>query len=371
MRDGFTLDVFNLLLTKFKVPTERRGTLHSYQISWERFSKYCKENSLDRDSMQVKDIANFLAEEFKQGALGSKIDAHITALDMTRRFLVEDHTPLGQHQVIKDLRKAAKSRRPPPRSMKPSTYFDPARIYLHLNMQAKSKQLKSADLRQKAEMLMVLDAAARGSDLYKICSDFITWKEKEVVVRAFWTKEEKVACLVPFTFHCSCDVLENACTVCTLKEYYNRIRVRNRRKKAKKMKINTPDGSKLCSPLLVSHRGKAAAISIGTIRKDLQGVMVRAGIDPVWTPHDLRGSVASKLINLQAGDERVMQLGRWKSRQTMMKHYFRRSFYIEASRDNEKKPLWKLLRETVRKVDERTFDENGEERPEEDSSGSH
>ena len=368
---GFTSDVFNLLVSKFKVPSETRGTLHTYQTTWEKFTAYCESRSLDRDAMEVTSIANFIAMEYKQGALGSKVDAHITALDMTRRFLLEESTPLGQLQIFKDLRKAAKTRRPPPRNAKPPTYFDPARIYLHISMQGKTKILKSADLRQKVEMLMVLDAAARGSDLHKVCDELITWEGKEVTVQAFWTKEEKVARLTPFTFRCSCEVMVNACTACTIREYQNRPRVKKRRKEAKGFKISATD-TRLYKPFLVSHRGKAASISICTIRKDLQMMMTRAGIDPVWTPHDLRGAVASKLINLQAGEERVIQLGRWKSKKTMEKHYFRKTFYIQASRKNEKVALWQLLRETVNKVDEKTLRRIEEELPsEEEESGSH
>src|SRR5690606_22670918 len=146
-----------------------------------------------------------------------------------------------------------------------------------------------------------------------ICLETMEWddEKKQVVVRAFWTKEEKQARLVPFSFHCTCAMLENACTSCTLREYATRPRVKYRRRKARKMSITTATGPILCSPFLIAHRGRAAAIAIGTIRRDLQGLMNRAGIDPVGTPHDLRDAVASKLLNLRAGEERVMELGRW------------------------------------------------------------
>ena len=374
MKNGFTEDVFNLFVSKFKVPSETRGTLHNYQVTWDKFTTFCRDSKLDRDAMELKDIANFVAVEFKKGAVGSKIDAHLTALDMTRRFLFEEATPIGQYQLIKDLRKAAKARRPPQRNAKPKSYFDPAQLYLHLAGQVKTRQLKSADLRQKTEMLMVLDAAARGSDLHRVCLDFITWDEKKVTVRAYWTKEEKSAKLVPITFFCTCNLLENACTFCAIKEYSSRPRIVRRRKKAKKIEIIAGAGPTKALPFFLSHRGKAAAISIATIRKDLQSLMTRTGIDPIWTPHDIRGAVASKLINLQAGDQRVMDLGRWKSRQTMMKHYFRQAFYVEASSRNEKEPLCKLLRERVRIVDERTLERIDEALPsegEERDNGSH
>ena len=39
------------------------------------------------------------------------------------------------------------------------------------------------------------------------------------------------------------------------------------------------------------------------------------------------------------------------------------AFYVEASRRNEKEPLWKLLRESVSKVDERMLQEIKERLP--------
>ena len=50
---GFTSDVFNLLVSKFKVPSETRGTLHTYQTTWEKFTAYCESKSLDRASQTL------------------------------------------------------------------------------------------------------------------------------------------------------------------------------------------------------------------------------------------------------------------------------------------------------------------------------
>jgi hypothetical protein len=157
-----------MMISKFKTPTETKGTLKAYHTTWQKFGSYCEANGLNRNEMKVNDIANFLAGEWERGAVGSTIDAAITALDMTRRFLLDEAVPISQHPVIADLRKAAKIRRPPPRDSKPRHYFDPERIYDYLARQKVNKKLSNSDLRQKVEMLMVLDAAATKKATFRL-----------------------------------------------------------------------------------------------------------------------------------------------------------------------------------------------------------
>ena len=94
-----------------------------------------------------------------------------------------------------------------------------------------------------------------------------------------------------------------------------------------------------------------------TFRKDLTAMMKKSGINAPWTPHDLRGAVASKLMNMQAGDQRVLQLGRWKSRKTFDNHYFKRTFYKEAKPSNSNTPLCVLLRKKVTPIEEQDLSE--------------
>ena len=351
----------DLLLQKFKVPSAKKGTLRAYERVWQEFSDYCKRHNRVREALEESDVANFIADRYGKGASGSKIDATITALDMTKKFLGGSHRSLAEAPVIKDLRRMAKKRRPPPKSTKPSSYFDPAVIYQTIANNPRDSNLKSCDLRQKVEMLMVLDAAARGSDLHKISSSHMEWKEDSVVVNAFWTKESRSPSWTPFQFKCTCNILSNACTFCSLREYKSRPRIVERRRKSAQITLSTTNEVLLGKPFLLSHRGKAAGISVETIRTDLQCLMTAAKIDSRWTPHDLRGAVASKLWNLQAGEKRILSFGRWSSRTTFLKHYFKPAFYKEADRQNAKKPIRHLNRLIVHKVDEDTFQKINEQ----------
>ena len=204
---------------------------------------------------------------------------------------------------------------------------------------------------------MVLDAAARGSDLIHIICNAISWHQRSVSVHAFWTKEAKEASWTPFSFHCSCSALKNACTFCAMKAYNSRTKVAQRRTKSKPIEVKTDDGVKKGKPFFLSHRGPPAALSLETLRKDLSRWMKEAKLDERWTPHDLRGAVASKLMNLHAGEDRVLQMGRWKSKATFTKHYYKPAFYAEAKTSNAKIPLRFLLRQRVKHIEEQEWQE--------------
>ena len=305
---GFSKEVYQMLVTKFKTPSADKGTLRTYQNVWSSFANFCKRNGRKQEEVDPRDVANFIAERFGKGDSGSKINATITALDRTRMLLVGAQSPLADDPVIKEIRQSAKKNRPPPKSIKPKVYFDPADIYQAIAKLGPDKKLRNDVLRKKVETLMVLDSAARGADLVHIAYDFMKWKKKQVTVFAFWTKEAREASWTPFTFHCCCSALPNACTFCAAKTYSSRPKIAARRTKAKPIELKTNEGTKKGHPFFISTRGPADGLYIETMRKDLSSMMKKAKIEAPWSPHDLRGAVASKLMNLKAGEERVLHL---------------------------------------------------------------
>ena len=353
------------MLAKFKTPTASKGTLRTYQNVWKSYASFCRKEGRRKEDVDTKDVANYLAERYNKGDSGSKINATITALDRTRRFLVGPERSLAEDPVIQELRQTAKKTRPPPKNLKPKTFFDPARIYQHISQLGADRGLKTDLLRKKVETLMVLDAAARGVDLLHTCCKFMKWQSNVVTVYAHWTKEAREASWTPFFFRCSCPALVNACTFCAMRSYNLRPKTAQRRAKARAIEVKTNEGIKRGKPFLVSTRGTPAALSLESIRKDITEIMREAGVEAPWTPHDLRGAVASKLMNLQAGEERVLQLGRWKSRNTFNKHYYKRAFYAEAKASNSNVPLRYLLRKKVTQVEEMDFEEITEKLPRE------
>ena len=107
-----------MMLAKFKTPSANKGTLRSYQNVWQSFGAFCSRQGKRKDDLNTQDVANFIAERYQKGDSGSKIDATITALDRTKRFLIGSESPLGSDPIIQELRASAKKSRPPPRNLK-------------------------------------------------------------------------------------------------------------------------------------------------------------------------------------------------------------------------------------------------------------
>ena len=112
------------------------------------------------------------------------------------------------------------------------------------------------------------------------------------------------------------------------------------------------EGKKLGTPFLVTHKLKAKAIALVSIRKEVALKQRKAGIDKVWSVHSLRGAGVSKLFNLGVSMERCMEYGRWSNRETIEKFYLRKAIYRERSELNNRLPLWEVLRTATTSVEE-------------------
>ena len=76
---GFTKQVYEMMLAKFKTPSANKGTLRSYQNVWQSFGAFCSRQGKRKDDLNTQDVANFIAERYQKGDSGFKIDAVITA----------------------------------------------------------------------------------------------------------------------------------------------------------------------------------------------------------------------------------------------------------------------------------------------------
>ena len=105
------------------------------------------------------------------------------------------------------------------------------------------------------------------------------------------------------------------------------------------------------TPFLVTHKAQAAQASLDTIRKDVIQAMKDARIPTIWTVHSIRGATVSKIRNLGVDLQRVLDFGRWSVPSTFLQHYFRRNFYKEESSENNKKPIWWVIRARATEVE--------------------
>ena len=227
---------------------------------------------------------------------------------------------------------------------------------------------------------MLVDAALRVNELTLIFTENMLFEELRLVVRLPFTKEKQAMCWTTIVFYCSCLKLETtsiveangkeelnaksrysdapeqkksdvqlskrrgACSFCTTKSYFSNKVAQKRREKVEKVSYNSPEGEKKGTPFFVTHKAKATPASIDTLKKDVIQAMKKANIASTWSAHSIRAATASKVRNLGVNLQRTLDFGRWASADTFVKHYFRREFYKEESAENDKKPIWWVIR---------------------------
>ena len=383
-KGGYSKGVWELILQGYKHPSDKKGTLRQYEKVWAGFVGFCGKDTKRALSFEAKDVANFASKMFDDGATGSAVNAAITALDETRGVVDPSLPPLGQMQLIKKLRRAAKKRRPPKRkSLQPNTYFDPLLIYRHLSRLGKDIKFSLDKLRTKVATLLLLDGGLRGNELCKVFVENIKLEDRKADIKLPWTKEEKEMKWTLLSIHCSCvgqaqfkeekkedeDNLDvrgdhsdfemagplwriSSCSFCSLKDYLKHPRVKKRREKCPRESYEAVEGKREGSPLLLTHKGPAKGIALTTLRKEIKNVMLDANVDPFWHVHDCRGACVSKLFNLGCSKRRCREFGRWSNSKTLDDHYLKVAHYRERAHENNHVPTWELLRMKVTEVNE-------------------
>ena len=372
--------MWELILKGYKNPTDKKGTLRSYEATWRKFVEFCGKNTKRALGFDSKDVANFATKLYADGATGASVSAAITALDETRGIYDPGLPPIKDCAVIKKLRRAAKIRRPSKKkSSQPKSYFDPVVIFKYLAKLGKDIKFSADKMRTKVATLMLLDGGLRVNELTKIYVENITFGNRKVDVKIPWPKEERKSSWTYVSFHCSCvaqiiaeeqreldeedlrgDLSDfemagplwraSSCSFCSLKDYIKNSS--KRRSNCSKESYESPQGQQEGSPLFLTHKSMAKGIAMKSLRKAIKQVMKQAGIDQIWTVHDCRGACASKLYNLGCTKRRCREYGRWTGSKTLDDHYLKIISYKERAQAYENLPVWELLRMTATQLDE-------------------
>ena len=112
----------------------------------------------------IEDIANFLAELFKDGYKYRSLNSYRSAISALHSKV--DGHPIGQHPLITRMLIGVYNERPPlPRY---SSFWDVGAVLKYLQSWGKNDQLSLRQLTLKSAMLMALTRPARTVDLSKL-----------------------------------------------------------------------------------------------------------------------------------------------------------------------------------------------------------
>lgn len=252
---------------------------------------------------------DFLTTLYDEGLSYSSINSARCALSAILESPVSAYSTFGEHPDVKRFMKGIFQSRPPlPRYCKT---WDVNLVLQYIGSMGNSQELSLKDLTLKLVMLVALTTAQRGQSLHLLDTQNMVQEEtaytfmlnsnlkqskpgrstSELVIKLNAYPHDRNLCVV------------NACSV-----YLERTKLLR--------------GSE--SRLFITHQKPHKTASRDTIRRWIQQMMIKAGIDiNVYKPHSVRSAAASKAKAANASLVEIMQTAGWSSAATFAKFYDR------------------------------------------------
>ena len=280
----------------------RKSTKRGYEVYLRRWVSFCHKQQIDKISVSVNDVIEFVTEEYQRGNGYSAINTARSALSSLGIFI--NNFPTGSHPlVVRFLRGVFHLCRP---SVRYTHIWNLDTVLKFLQKLSPVKYLSLKDLTLKVVMLIALVNAARVHTIQlltvkgykKLPSEFI-------FICDSFLKQSRPGYNVSFLHLKSYQPDRRLCVYFVMKEYL---------KRTKMLRKNT-------DKLLISYRKPHGPVSRDTIARWIKTVLLRAGIDiSKFTAHNVRAAVTSKAKQtIPVG--KIMEKVGWSNESTFAKYY--------------------------------------------------
>ena len=136
----------------------------SYAAAWGKWCGWCDRREADPVSAPVKDVLDFITEEFKKGKQYSTLNTYHSAISATH--LGFSGTPAGQHPLVCRLMQGIFNSRPPmPKNV---ILWDAETALQHAESLFPLEELSLKQISERTVMLLALANADRVSDLHAL-----------------------------------------------------------------------------------------------------------------------------------------------------------------------------------------------------------
>ena len=252
---------------------------------------------------------DFLTSLYDEGLSYSSINSARCALSAILESPASAYPTFGEHPDVKRFMKGIFQSRPPlPRYCKT---WDVNLVLQYIGSMGNSQELSLKDLTLKLVMLVVLTTAQRGQSLQLLDTQNMVQEETAYTFmlnsnlkqsKPGKSTSDLVIKLNAYPYDRNLCVV-NACSV-----YLARTKLLR--------------GSE--SRLFITHQKPHKKASRDTIRRWIQQMMIKAGIDiNVYKPHSVRSAATSKAKAANASLVEIMQTAGWSSAATFAKFYDR------------------------------------------------
>ena len=301
---GFSERATNIVLQSWRQSSQKQ-----YDAHIRKWLLFCTKRQADPICPTISMAVDFLTSLYDEGLSYSSINSARCALSAILESPTSAYPTFGEHPDVKRFMKGIFQSRPPlPRYCKT---WDVNLVLQYIGTMGNSQELSLKDLTLKLVMLIALTTAQRGQSLQLLDTQNMVQEEtaytfmlnsnlkqskpgkstSELVIKLNAYPHDRNLCVV------------NACSV-----YLERTKLLR--------------GSE--SRLLITHQKPHKKASRDTIRRWIQQMMIKAGIDiNVYKPHSVRSAAASKAKAANASLVEIMQTAGWSSAATFAKFYDR------------------------------------------------
>lgn len=301
---GFSERATNIVLQSWRQSSQKQ-----YDAHIRKWLLFCTKRQADPICPTISMAVDFLTSLYDEGMSYSSINSARCALSAILESPASAYSTFGEHPDVKRFMKGIFQSRPPlPRYCKT---WDVNLVLQHIGSMGNSQELSLKDLTLKLVMLVALTTAQRGQSLQLLDIQNMVQEEtaytfmlnsnlkqskpgkstSDLVIKLNAYPHDRNLCVV------------NACSV-----YLERTKLLR--------------GSE--SRLFITHQKPHKKASRDTIRRWIQQMMIKAGIDiNVYKPHSVRSAAASKAKAANASLVEIMQTAGWSSAATFAKFYDR------------------------------------------------
>ena len=301
---GFSERATNIVLQSWRQSSQKQYDAHIGK--WLLF--YTKRQT-DPICPTISMAVEFLTTLYEEGLSYSSINSARCALSAILDSHDSTHQTFGVHPDVKRFIKGIFQSRPPlPRYSKT---WDVNLVLQYLGAMGSSQELSLKHLTLKLVMLVALTTAQRGQSLHHL--DTLNMVHEETAYTFMLDSNLKQSkpgrstsdLVVKFSAY---PHDRNLCVVNTCSVYLD--------------KTKALRGSE--SRLFITHQKPHKRASRDTIRRWIQQMMVKAGVDiNVYKPHSVRSAAASKAKANNASIAEIMQTAGWSSAAPFAKFYDR------------------------------------------------
>lgn len=339
------MDVY-VMSYKQKDAETKQQTLASHNKEWRTFCRH-QGGDVQAETITPDKIAVYLVGYAAQGATAREVKTARAMLcanhDILHGGTAVESKPVALATVATKRMAPVEARKRP----KPDHYFEINDLFERAEQLLQQHRDDLATLRVALSASLMIDIAGRGSDLASIPRELLRFADDEVELALVDTKtmvtpevhRQRIRCFKRNRWWC---------TVCLLREWLDATKDWDIEPT---MVVRTDAGVRRMRPLFCALPTKKAAplkpLKAQTINARIRDEFFKplGWHEAGYTPHNLRGAAASKLVNLGLDVVDVKKWARWSPKgNTLELFYLRGGPSAKAAAANRAKSIEQVLR---------------------------